>query len=598
MQREIKKRAGLYGAAAVLLALVLGSMFYSVSIIPQQIQSPPQPSLFKTFSSAEEIKSYLTANSRTYAPFLFVGPADANFGQVRTMMESSQNSFATAPGLTQEPTYSTTNIQVSGVDEADIVKTDGKYLYVMSGTNVFILKAYPSEEAEIVSKIAFNDTNLVGIFVSGSSNRLAVLGSKYKFPEFYFRQFAGSVIVDVKTFLNVYDISNKSAPSFLTNFTITGSYFSSRMIGDYVYFVVSQPAYIILETVILPKIITNDGIKEIPASEVFYSEASDNYFMYTTVVAMNIATAEEPAYKTLMLGGTSSMYVSPNNIYITFPEPYEKTAVYRIRIENSTISPEAKGKVPGRELNQFSMDEYGDHFRIATTTRINWAAASNNLYILNMNLSILGKLENIAPNENLDSARFIGNRCYLSTSVIRIDPFFVIDVENATKPKILGYLKIPGFMRYLHPYDENHIIGVGRDENNSVKISIFDVTNVSAPIEIDMYSVPGDWSDSTVLTDHKAFLFEKSRDLLAIPVSAYYWDKYWQWQGLYVFNITLSNGIVLRGNVTHLEDTAYYWNCQVKRALYIDNVLYTVSDIKVKLNRLEDLAFIKEILLP
>lgn len=215
-----------------------------------------------------------------------------------------------------------------------------------------------------------------------------------------------------------------------------------------------------------------------------------------------------------------------------------------------------------------------------------------------MNLSILGKLENIAPNENLDSARFIGNRCYLSTSVIRIDPFFVIDVENATKPKILGYLKIPGFMRYLHPYDENHIIGVGRDENNSVKISIFDVTNVSAPIEIDMYSVPGDWSDSTVLTDHKAFLFEKSRDLLAIPVSAYYWDKYWQWQGLYVFNITLSNGIVLRGNVTHLEDTAYYWNCQVKRALYIDNVLYTVSDIKVKLNRLEDLAFIKEILLP
>jgi uncharacterized secreted protein with C-terminal beta-propeller domain len=201
----------------------------------------------------------------------------------------------------------------------------------------------------------------------------------------------------------------------------------------------------------------------------------------------------------------------------------------------------------------------------------------------------------------MDSARFIGNRCYLSTSVRRKDPFFVIDVENATEPKILGYLKIPGFTTYMHPYDESHIIGVGRDENNSVKISLFDVSNVSTPVEIDMYSVGGVWSDTLVLTEHKAFLFDKSKDLLAIPVSiGYYGDKYWQWQGLYVFNITLSRGIILRGNITHQEDGGIYWDSTywVKRALYIENVLYTVSDKKIKMNSLEDLTDIKEIQLP
>jgi uncharacterized secreted protein with C-terminal beta-propeller domain len=311
-------------------------------------------------------------------------------------------------------------------------------------------------------------------------------------------------------------------------------------------------------------------------------------------------TTEEPTHKTIMLGGTSGMYVSLNNVYITFPELDGNTTIYRIRIENSTINPEAKGEVPGHELNQFSMDEYNNYFRIATTKWVNWTT-QNNLYVLNMNLSIVGSLENIAPSETIDSARFIENRCYLATSIVRRDPFFVIDVENPTEPKILGYLKIPGFTRYLHPYDESHIIGVGRTENNSVKISLFDVSNVSDPVEIDMYSVEGVCSDTLALTEHKAFLFDKSKDLLAIPVSIYgYSYEYFQWQGLYVFNITLDGGIVLRGSITLQENSSVYWDTtyDVKRALYIGNVLYTVSDKKIKMNDVETLAPINEIDLP
>jgi len=606
MESKIKRRAQLYGVVAVLLALVLGTLCYNFGVnIPKFQPSGPSSGVLTAFSSYEELRSFLTTNSRTQGPFLFLGPVDVNLGPVRIFMESSQVTYFTAPGLSPAPTsalefvadWSSTNIQVAGVDEADIVKTDGEYIYLVSGNSVLILRAYPVEEARILSKMTFNETFPTEIFVSQDGNRLAVLGSKYKFPELGYRSF----IIDVKTFANVYDISNKSEPALLTNFTITGSYFNSRMISDYVYFVVSQPAYVIYDTVILPKIYSEDGIKEISASEILHSEASDDYYLYTTVVALNMQDAsQEPTQKTIMLGGTSSMYVSLSNIYITFPELDGESTIYRIRIENSTINPEAQGKVSGRELNQFSMDEYNNYFRMATTTWTN-GSTQNNVYILDMNLSVVGRLENItlAFGEQIDSARFIGNRCYLSTSVVRRDPFFVIDVENATEPKVLGYLKIPGFTRYLHPYDENHIIGIGRDENNRVKISLFDVSNVSAPVEIDMYNVTGDWSDTPVLTEHKAFLFERSKDLLVIPVSVFNYgiEKYWQWQGAYVFNITLSDGIVLKGNITHQEDVGIYWDSTywVKRSLYIEDVLYTVSDRKIKMNSLEDLVLLNKL---
>lgn len=589
MQTEIKKRVRIYGTVAVLSALMLVVLCYSFGVISPEFQLPtPSFGQFQAFASNEELRSFLKTNSETQGPFPFFSQWDS-----RNMGPLVESYGANAPSL---KLYSTTNIQVAGVDEADIVKTDGEYIYLVSGNSIYILKAYPAEEAEILSKITINDTYPVGIFVSG--DKLAVLGCKYFVPSWgYYNYF----VIDIKTFVNVYDISNKTSPVLLRDFALSGSYFNSRMIGDYVYFVVSQPAYVIHDTVVLPKIYSEGSIMEISASEIYHANASDDYYMYTTIVALNMQnTGEEPNHKTIMLGGTSTMYVSLGNIYITFPESNDQTSIHRIRIENNTITPEAQGKVPGRELNQFSMDEYNGYFRIATTTWVN-GTTQNNLYILNMNLSIVGRLEDFAPpNEIMDSARFIGNRCYLSTSTPRKDPFFVIDVENVSKPKILGDLSIPGFTRYLHPYDEDHVIGIGIDGGN-VKITLFDVSNVSAPINMTEYKVEGVWSDTLVLTEHKAFLFERSKDLLAIPVSIYYnGDKYWQWQGIYVFNITLSHRIVLRGNITHQENGGIYWDSayEVKRALYIENVLYTVSDRKIKMNSLEDLTEIEEIPIP
>ncbi|MEM2970990.1 MAG: beta-propeller domain-containing protein [Candidatus Bathyarchaeia archaeon] len=604
MQREIKKRVQMYGVAAVFLAAILGALCYNfgVNIIPLTVQ--PSQQFLKTFSSKEELRNFLLKNSKTSFPYFSF--YDLYFS-VYGFRWPFQSVTAVTEGMGGGFTYSTTNVQVAGVDEADIVKTDGTYIYLIANNSVFILKAYPPDEAQMLSKITFNNSYLKGIFINSEGDRLVVLGSSYIFPSSVFSPYWYWCPVNVKTFIYVYDISNKASPVMKREFAISGSYFSSRMIGEYVYAVVSQPVYIIYDTVILPKTYSKGEIEEIEASQIYYSETSDDSYAFTTVVALNMLKDEEkPNTLTVMMGGTSNMYVSLNNIYVTFHGWNNQTSIYRIRIENKTLTCEAEGKVPGRELNQFSMDEYNNHFRIATTIFVN-GTRQNNLYIFDMNLSMIGKLENItyAFNEQLDSARFIGDRCYLATSVVQVvprDPFLVINVADPSNPEVLGFLKIPGFTRYLHPYNENHVIGVGRDENSRVKISIFDVSNVSAPIEIDKYVVEGIWSDTPVLTDHKAFLFDKSKELLVIPVSISLIPlsislKEASWQGVYVFNIniTLSDKLVLKGNVTHQEVGVWNSNYWIQRALYIDNVLYTTSNAKLKMNSLEDLEFINEV---
>ena len=658
MQKEIKRHAKLYGIAAVLLATILVSLCYQLGYIPQipltQLSPKSVPSM-STFSSYGELQNFL--KNRTQNPSIY-----ANYVNLYSM-PMLPNSLSVTPSLSgviikaATPQYSTTNIQVAGVDEADTVKSDGQYIYLLTGNNVSILKAYPASEAQLVSTIVVSDMTPVGIFVNG--DRLAVLGTHSNvttipyYGEVNVTYYSLPYSIDITTYVKVYDISDRTHPELLTTYTASGDYFSSRMIGQYVYIVASQPAYYVVEAspnvtidkFNIPTIGMNGLTTEASPSEIYYSNTSGDYFQFTTIVALNIQnTMESPNYKTLTLGGTSTIYVSLNNIYITFPKE-GNTLIYRLHVENSTINPEAQGEVPGSVLNQYSMDEYNDYFRIATTTwmttQINvtgqppatnttgiWTVgtpimlwtAEHNVYVLNMNLTIVGRLENLAPNENLHSARFVGDRCYLVTFQ-KTDPLFVINLTDPTEPTVLGELRIPGFSDYLYPYDENHLIGVGKETVEAeqgyfawyqgIKVALFDVSNVSNPIQMANYTIGDRGSDSPVLSDPKAFLFDKSKNLLVIPVLVAKVDQsqypsggippsaYGQpvWQGAYVFNLTLGEGFVFRGGITHVEDGTSIWdsNYYVQRSLYIENVLYTVSNAKVKLNSLDDLAFIKEI---
>jgi uncharacterized secreted protein with C-terminal beta-propeller domain len=299
-------------------------------------------------------------------------------------------------------------------------------------------------------------------------------------------------------------------------------------------------------------------------------------------------------------------------------------------MDDGKINYEASGEIPGWVLNQFSMDEYQGYFRVATTTGNVWGgetASANQVYVLDQQLDIIGQLKDLAPGEQIYSARFIGNRCYLVTFK-KIDPLFVIDLKDPFDPKVLGELKITGYSDYLHPYDENHVIGIGKETiaaeegdfawYQGVKLSLFDVSDVQNPKVVGQYEIGDRGTDSPALQDHKAFLFDRSKNLLVIPVSVAEIDaaKYpygvppyaygdYVWQGAYVFNISLEKGLELKGRITHCGDANpvqswYYYSssCSIERSLYIGNILYTISDAEVKLNSLGDLSEIKVIDLP
>jgi uncharacterized secreted protein with C-terminal beta-propeller domain len=586
----------------------------------------PGPSEISKFFSYQELKEFVNVNTQDKGMLITPG----RFWSGAAEAEGD----AAAPAASD---YSTTNIQVAGVDEADIVKTDGEYIYLVSGNKTIIVKAYPPEQAQIVSQIELEGT-IIGIFING--DRLVLFEQETPYYVYYDDlpavKESSMPYISPTISIGVYDVSDKEDPQLQREVSANGQYVSSRMIGDYAYVVTNEPVYEEEGEVNLPEIHCGGNETEIPATDIYYSDVSDYYYMYTTIIAINTQNDDqEPAYETILLGASSNLYVSPNNIYLTFPVwgtdilgrevwDSQKTSIHRIHIEGDEIEYVASGEVPGMVLNQFSMDEYDGYFRVATTTYEE--TTRNNVYILDMDLNIVGSLGNLAPGETIYSARFMGDRGYLVT-FRQVDPLFVIDLSDPNNPKELGYLKVTGYSGYLHPYDENHLIGIGKETTEEgefawyqgVKISLFDVSDVSNPQEISKYEIGDRGTDSLVLQDHKAFLFDKSRNLMVIPVLEAKVDvtKYpegvpaWAygepvWQGAYVFHVSLDEGIRLEGTITHIENIAdpelqyyyYYSPFSVERSLYIGDVLYTISQAKIKMNSLENLDYLNEVALP
>lgn len=570
-----------------------------------------------TFTSQQELVDFLKLGPSDMPQSLYdkfidlVNGPSGNFafrtpGGIVPFDAMSEDTNGGAPGVD----YSGTNVQVEGVDEADIVKTDGTFLYIVSDNMIYIVRAYPPEQSEVISSIEVEQT-VTGIFINGG--KLIIFetgGAVFRLYESYARSSS--------TRISIYDIAIPEVPVLECDLTVDGFYYSARMIGEYVYVIVNEPATLINETnANLPVIEFNNRTEMIEASEIYYTEFPDSYDFFTTIIALNILRSDEPpTIETYLLGAMSCIYVSTQNIYLTSPVYVSTigTNIHRIHIDEGRINYAANGIVPGFVLNQFSMDE-SENFRIATSD-----GAANNVYILNKQLTILGRLEGLAPNEDIYSARFMGNRCYLVTFQ-KVDPLFVIDLSDASRPHVLGKLKIPGYSDYLHPYDETHLIGIGKETVEAetgdfswyqgVKISIFDVSDVEHPKEITKFEIGDRGTDSPVLRDHKAFLFDQSRNLLVLPILLAEIDeeKYpggvppstygdFTYQGAYIFHISLNEGLIYRGRITHLSDTTdlqnsgLYFNSPyyIQRSLFIsddlDDYLYTISSNKVKCHSL------------
>ena len=662
VQKEVKKKTKIYGTAAVLLTIVLVSMVYVFGTSPTIpiFNQPLSTSSMKTFASMNELRNYLNATSSSNLPQMYWG-----HNMFTTQAPTATGATEGIYGVTND--YSSTNIQVAGVDEADTVKTDGQYIYTISSSqnsgayyyygyssqnsnNIYIINADPND-ATVISKITLdNDSTPDGLFISPDSSKLVVFSSRYQpYPVASPERSVISIMPyynDVSTTVDIYDISNKASPVLDRNFTVSGSYFNSRMIGNYVYAVTTQNAYVYNGAVTVPAVYSGEKVYAASPTSIYYADMNQsNYYSFTSFYGIDVSDSQQqPTNMTVLMSGASTMYVSPDNIYVAYPNwvnGTDVTSIYRIKITGLQLTLEAKGAVPGNIINQYAMDEYNNNLRIATNLWQNTggsiafggqSAQINNVYVLNQNLSILGKLEGLAQGENLHSVRFMGDKCYLVTFV-RTDPLFVISLSQPTNPTILGELKIPGYSDYLHPYDETHLIGVGKEAVDAqeqdfawyqgIKLSLFDVSNVNSPVQLANYVIGDRGTDSPVLSDPKAFLFDRTKNLLVIPVSLALVDNstinQYQpkdsaygttvWQGAYVFSLTESGGFTLKGTITHLNPALLnsqgqltnpndYYNTQndwITRSLFIGNTLYTISNAEVKLNNLTDMSQIGQV---
>ena len=254
--------------------------------------------------------------------------------------------------------------------------------------------------------------------------------------------------------------------------------------------------------------------------------------------------------------------------YKSHKRELEKTGLVKIGLDKFEIT--AAGQVPGKPLNQFSLDEYENNLRIATTIGGGWGIfgsmgeSANDIYVLDENLKVVGSVKDLGLTEKIYSVRFIEDKGYVVT-FRQIDPFYVLDLSNHKKPELKGELKIPGYSSYLHPITKDKILGIGK-ESSKVKISLFDVASPEKPVEADKYLLNEYWSD--ILNTHHAFLLDSKHEIFFLPGS----------KGGYVFSYK-DDKLELKRAVS---------NIAARRAIYINDYLYIIGDDKlVVLNEID-----------
>lgn len=536
--------------------------------------------------------------------------------------------------------FSDTNVQVAGVDEADIVKTDGDYIYyIRSSSNQIGISKVDGERIIQTSKLDLTE-GFAAKEMYYNKDRLIVIGSTdrpyYLAEPMLSRSKQTSYRSGSSLKVLIYDVSNRMKPIEERTIELEGYYITSRLIEDNFYLVAKQDFYMdYLEnpTDFLPTLFDSSmgGERLIGYDEIRYFPGSVESNLLI-MLGLDISEKDKETDIDVYLGSGQSVYVSHQNMYVAYtsydyyydsensgsdefyyPVYESNTEVFKFEIDNGKSVYKGKGKVPGIILNQFSMDEDQGYFRIATTTGDSWRTdektSKNNVYVLDENLGIVGKLEGLAPTEKIYSVRFMGDRAYMVT-FRQVDPFYVIDMTDPMMPQVLGYLKIPGFSDYLHPYDENHIIGFGKDTAESkwgtsiegMKIGLFDVTDVENPIEEDTITIGVRGSFSELLDNHKALLFSKEKSLMAFPITvmqenADNWSSF-EFQGAYFYQIDPDKGFELKGKVTHLSSLDYissgdYWydsEKNIRRIIYIGDYLYTLSDYQIQAHDIDNLS--------
>lgn len=613
-------------AAAFVLLVLAGLAVWQLADGTPTLTAPLETPNVQTADAGD---AYLrTAESYEQIEDLFVALRDENAPVSRFSLSELFNGSdkATAPegfdlggvtgavtdgGMGGTSAHGETNVQVEGVDEGDILKNDGSYLYIVRMANdagyVDIVDIRDPQDLHSVGHIdvckststeernTFAD--ITELFVTGETLTVLYTETTYPVTDWTLEIYDGAVGADTtQTTAAVYDITDRAAPVLRYTYAVDGSLISSRMTENTLLLVTeySVPLYkndSDLKNASVP-CFYKDGVKtRFPVNTVCLTANTESQ-SYLTVTLLDTASDGTNAQMKAVLGGGTDIYCTEDALLVaaqdlsdavtysnetgdgtaSFTLAAVDTRLFAFSLEGG-IRYTGSTKIDGTLLNQFSMDAYNGYYRIATT-----AEDGSCLTVLNESLETVGELRGIAPGEDIYAARFMGDTAYLVT-FYQTDPLFVLDLSDPASPRVTGELKIPGFSNYLHPYAENLLIGIGTagDENGAtgqLKISLFDVGNMQEPKEISAVVFDdGAFSDSAAQYDHHAYL-SLSDGTFAIPVteSGPLTDPH-----SFACVLTVEDG-ELRVLETYSPDTATHLAYTVTRITYAGSTLFTLSD--------------------
>lgn len=502
--------------------------------------------------------------------------------------------------------YSRTNTRVEGIGEADIVKTDGKNLYIVKGSTIYIVNLGSDGKPEKTSKISPLDTladkDEKGEFVDDVDSGFGVYRSRCVFVTNYVRGiyvYGSTLVVElccvrnkkIQTGIAVYDIGDTSAPKVKRVFMQDGSPISSRVTGNSIILVSNSVIY--SETIddgIIPRVSSGENGSDmkdemVRSGDIAVANAA-NPEGFLIVSKTNLDTLESKPEATALLGGGSDIYCTDSTVYVAtecYDTKSEKTNTKLTSFDITGEKPQLKasGTVEGTMLDTFSMDEYNGYIRVAVTR-----SGDNCVYVLDTDMKKVGALENIAPGETVRAVRFSGSTGYVVT-FLQTDPLFVIDLSSPESPAIKGEVKLPGFSSYLHPVGKNLLLGVGvggteEGTDGSAKLSLFDVSDPSAPKEVDSFVM----KNADFNTEYKAFIEDSDPNTYLIPFNCWRYSQNEYEDNILstdakrstgVVRIAVENGKLVQKNIYEVTSIDDNGAAQFTRAAFVNNTLYGID---------------------
>jgi uncharacterized secreted protein with C-terminal beta-propeller domain len=621
--------------------------------IARRAPVPNRPAL-KAFDDCDQLRSYVTeVTVETLVRQLYWW----------TPLPMLGGPAAEVDGAGGPTDYTTTNVQEQGVDEPDIVKTDGHYLYVADGDLFAVVRSWPPDRSHLVSSVHL-DGNARGLFLH--RDLAVVLSSTYHggglMPE-YWGGYARIELVDV---------NDRTAPRILRTIDVEGELVDARLIDGHLYVVISsrmeipQAAWELLQRddldlpeldwdateeerqaaaaearkilrPLVEEIVAKLGLDELvpmvhdksaadadpPAVPLLgcgdlYRPAEVSEYSVLSLLHLDLngpAPDEGRLHATGVLSDGWIVYASARNLYVAQSSwwwwwgwgPLDMTTTihkFQLAVDPTTpVRYAASGEVDGWLLNQFSMGEHDGYLRVATTEFDWWMGTTDDGEDHGSLVSVLmdngrgglvevGRLDGIAPGERIYTCRFMGKRGFLVTFV-QVDPLFTLDLSDPTDPRIVGELELPGYSAYLHPVGDDSLLAVGVDADEEgrvlgLAVSVFDVRDFANPVLAHRYLIENEdevWSWSESLNDHHAFTYH--RKVLSIPV---YLSTGWtgSFSGLIVLWVDPQYGIGELGWVDHSDLPADPWGswAWMRRSVYIEDALYSLSNRGVKVNEL------------